>query len=87
VQRIRRGENIATAFRRLLKISGIAGSATSRKSFFQPVRFRGNGVPQPPQMAGFWPESPGFVLNAPLSSFICVNDPVSSWGLNKSDHD
>src|ERR1039458_10506750 len=39
------------------------------------------------QNAGIWRELAGFVLNAPLSSAICVNGPVSAWGLYKSDDD
>ena len=32
-------------------------------------------------------ELAGFVLNAPRSSVIAVSDPVSAWGLYKSDDD
>jgi hypothetical protein len=51
------------------------------------VRFRGNGAPEGSQIAGIGQESPGFVLNAPLSSAISVNGPVSAWGLYKNDDD
>jgi hypothetical protein len=48
-----------------------------RKSVFEPVRLRSNGIPGLQLQsgiitnAGTWRELAGFVLNAPLSSAMC----------------
>src|ERR1700694_2654410 len=52
-----------------------------------PVRLRYNDAQGSSQNAGIWRELARFVLNAPLSSAICVNRPVSAWGLYKNDDD
>jgi hypothetical protein len=49
-----------------------AGRRLACQNTFRPmVRLRGNAALRSSQNAGIWPELPGFVLNAPLSSAIC----------------